>query len=85
MLHNAGPLPVLRHVTAADVQTVLRDCLRLLMSGAPLRPADHDVFKAHFGEVSADEVHDRNLEGMEVEAALGIANHRRRRRLRTAS
>jgi hypothetical protein len=35
--------------------------------------------------VSAEEVHDRNLEGMEVEATLGNANHRRRRRLRMAS
>jgi hypothetical protein len=55
------------------------------MSGVPLRASEHDLFKAHFGEVSAEEVHDRNLEGMEVEAAMANANHRPRRRLRRAS
>ena len=85
MLPNNGSLPALRHVTATDVQTVLRSSLRLLMSGGQLPAAEHDLFKTHFGEVSAEEVHDRNLEGMEVEATLGNTNHRRRRRLRMAS
>jgi hypothetical protein len=85
MVRNEGPLPVLRHVTAADVQTILLGCLRTLVSGGPLRTADHDLFKAHFGEVSAEEVHDRSLEGMGVEAALGNAGPRHCRRLRRAS
>ena len=85
VVRNDGALPVVHHVSAADVQTVLRGCLRTLTSGTPLRPADHDVFKAHLGEVSSTELHDRGLEGMEVEASLGRGAAHRTRRLRRAS
>ena len=85
VVRNEGALPVLRHVSAADVQKVLRSCLRTLISGMPLRQADHDVFKSHLCEVSPSEVHDCGLEGMDVEAYLASDAVRRIRRLPRAS